>query len=548
MKIKFFLVFAITLSFSLNSLAQKAIIAAPLSPQFTDAERQTELATRRANVFKQMNDKSVMILFGAEPKIYAGDVDFMYRQENNLYYLTNLKQAGAALVLVKDGAAMQEILFLPKRNPQFESWMGKMYSHEDATRISGLKTILEANELANFLKSVKEKKKFSSGTASVENSAKSLYLLLPKSSFDTDGEREYRAEKEFLMDFAKISTDEKTKQFKYEPLLGYEIYNANPIFAKLRLIKSPMEIKLVQHAIDISNEAHMRSQAIASRVNWEYEVQAEVEYTFRRRNADYWGYPSIVGCGPNATTLHYEESQSPVKSGDLFLMDVGAEYDHYTADITRTFPVNGKFTKEQAEIYQAVYDTQEEVAKLMKPGAKFSQLSQAASKKISEGLLKLGLVTDANGFIPGTEKQVSDGKGGTRTTGTPQYFLWYFHGFGHWLGMNVHDVGDYATPLQAGMIFTNEPGIYIRENALDYLPKTAETEAWIAKIRPAFEKYKNIGVRIEDDMLITDTGVEWMTKNLPRKISDIEAFMEKGSKEIELSSLPKTENQALNGE
>jgi len=251
----------------------------------------------------------------------------------------------------------------------------------------------------------------------------------------------------------------------------------------------------------------MRSMATVGRMNWEYEVQAEVEYTFRRRNADFWGYPSIVGCGPSATTLHYVESQAPVKNGELLLMDVGAEYDHYTADVTRTFPVNGKFSKEQAEIYQIVYAAQEAVAKATRPGVRFDELQKIARDKISEGLLRVGLITDKN---------------------SQQSRIWFMHGLGHWLGMNVHDVGDYTAPLRAGMVFTNEPGIYIREDALDNLPNTPAMQAFKEKVRPVFEKYKNIGVRIEDDMLVTDSGARWMTKDLPRSIPDIEAFMSTG--------------------
>jgi Xaa-Pro aminopeptidase len=232
-----------------------------------------------------------------------------------------------------------------------------------------------------------------------------------------------------------------------------------------------------------------------------------VEYTFRRRNADFWGYPSIVGCGPNATTLHYEEAQGPVKPGQLLLMDVGAEYDHYTADVTRTFPVNGKFTKEQAEIYRIVYDAQEAVAKATKPGATFQQLSEIARNTIADGLLRLGLITEKS-----------------------QSGIFFMHGLGHWLGMNVHDVGRYGAPLRAGMVFTNEPGIYIREDALDYVKDTPESKAFVEKVRSVFERYKGIGVRIEDDMLVTESGVEWMTKNLPRKLEDVEAFVVATSK------------------
>jgi Xaa-Pro aminopeptidase len=511
-----------------NKTEPSAIRLTPPAPKFTDAERQSELARRRANVAKAMSKNSMMVLYSAEPKIYTNDVDFLYRQENNLYYLTNLKQNNATLVLINDGASVKEILFLPKRDPSRETWNGKMYSRENASAISGVKTILDASELESFIQSIKDKKSFISKDGAFSNSpvAETIYLLLPGSERDANGMREFRKENEFS-----------------KTISGYKIENAKPIFANLRLIKSPVEIKLLQHAIDITNEAIMRSMAMANRAKWEYEVQAEVEYTFRRRNADYWGYPSIVGCGPNATTLHYEEAQGAVKPGDLVLMDVGAEYDHYTADVTRTFPTNGKFSKEQAEIYQIVYDAQESAAKTLKPGAKYAEPSQAAAKTIEEGLAKLGLITAVGAFVPGTEREVSDSAGVKRKTGMPQYRIWYMHGWGHWLGMNVHDVGGGGgTVLQPGMTFTNEPGIYVREDALDYLPDTPEIKAFVAKIKPAFEKYKNIGVRIEDDMLITDSGVEWMTKNLPRKINEIEALIAKASKEMSLGSLPKQTN------
>jgi len=504
-----------------DKAAAKTIRVTPPSPRFTDAERQSELAKRRANVFERMADDSMMILMSAEPKNYAGDVDFLYRQENNLYYLTNLRQKNAMLVLIKDAAGSRDILFLPKRNPANETWNGKMYSNEDATRISGVKTIVDAAEQAAFLQAVKDKKAFAAQDGvNVSNASKTVYLLLPFDENDGDGKVEYRREN----DFSKFAA-------------GYKIENARPIFDGLRLTKSPFEIKLMQHAIDITTEAQMRSMAMVGRAKHEYEVQAEVEYTFRRRNADYWGYPSIVGCGPNTTTLHYVESQGAVKVGDLMLMDVGAEYDHYTADVTRTYPVSGKFTKEQAEIYQIVYDAQEAAAKTVKPGAKFRDARQAADKAIKQGLVKLGLITSPDA----TYQILFQGK----PINMPQYRLWFMHGLGHWLGMNVHDVGDYETPLQAGMVFTNEPGIYIREDALDYIADTPENKAFLAKIRPAYKKYKNIGVRIEDDLLVTSGGVEWMTKNLPRKLEEVEAFMAQASKEMNYSAMKTNPNPML---
>lgn len=452
----------------------------PPAPVFTDKERQAELARRRAAVESLMLDDSIMILFSAEPKLYTNDVDYVYRQENNLYYLTNLKQKNATLVIHKSHGEISEMIFMPPRNPQSETWNGRMYSKEEAVRISGIPEIVTAKERDNFFQSLGNKK---------DASLKNIYLLLPNDEGDEDGMREFSREVEFSKHMA-----------------AYKVINAQPLFGQLRHIKSPYEQKLLQHAIDITTEAQMRAWAAAPKAKMEYEVQAEVEYIFRLRNADFWGYPSIVGCGPNGTTLHYEESSGPVTPGSLILMDVGAEYDHLTADVTRTFPVNGKFSKEQADIYQIVYDAQEAAAKVAKPGASMEDLEQAADQVLSQGLHRLGLVTDPN---PNSQ----------------QFRIWYMHGLGHWLGMNVHDVGEYVRPLAPGMTYTNEPGIYIRTDALDYLPNKPEWKDFIAKVRPAFEKYKNIGVRIEDDMLITDTGVTWMTAKLPRKMSDIEAYM-----------------------
>ncbi len=490
---------------SLNVTDPDPIPKTPPAPRFTDAERHAELARRRGAVAAKLADNSILVLFSAESKLYTNDVDYVFRQENNFYYLTALKQPNATLVIRKNAGVVTETLFLPKRDPRREAWEGKMYSNEQAKQISGLTSIVDAAEQPAMLEAVKNRTTFTSkdGRATISG-APTLYLLLPEGDGDDNGKREFRVEN----DLSKALTE-------------YKVENAQPIFAELRHIKSPYELKLLQHAIDITTEAQLRAMATVGRAQWEYEVQAEVEYTFRRRNADFWGYPSIVGCGSNATTLHYEESQSPVKKGELLLMDVGAEYDHYTADVTRTFPVNGKFTKEQADIYQIVYDAQEAVAKATKPGVSFGVLSVIAQNTIAEGLSRLGLVTD---YKPATTPAEAI------EPRSRQVRIWFIHGLGHWLGMNVHDVGSYQVPLRAGMVFTNEPGIYIREDALDNLPDTPELNAFKEKVRPAFDKYKNIGVRIEDDLLVTNNGVQWMTAKLPRKMSDIEAFMAQASK------------------
>ncbi len=479
-----------------SEVSARAIRITPAAPTFTDTERHTELAKRRAAVADKMADRSILILFSAEPKIYSNSVYYVYRQENNFVYLTGLKQQNATFVMTKNGGVIGEYLFLPRRNPVSETWDGKMYSDEDARTISGLRNVIPATERNAFIDTVRERRAFASESTetSIAADLDHVYLLLPENPGERNAMREFRQEHEFRI-----------------ALSGRDVRNARPIFAELRLIKSPYEIRLMQHAVDISIEAHMRSQAMAPRAKWEYEVQAEVEYTFRRRNADYWGYPSIVGCGPNATTLHYQLPKGEVRQGDLLLMDVGAEYEHYTADITRTFPVNGKFTKEQAEIYQIVYDAQEAVAKMTRPGVRFAALQHEAGRVIEERLFELGLISKKDG---------------------QQYRRWFMHGLGHWLGMNVHDVGSYGTPLEPGMVFTNEPGIYIRPDSLEWLPDTPENREFIEKVRPAFDRYKGIGVRIEDVMLVTPNGVEWMNRALPRSIADIEEFMARAASEV----------------
>jgi Xaa-Pro aminopeptidase len=497
------------------------IRVAPPAPVFNDKDRVAELVQRRERVAQSVGPKGLLILFSTEPRNYANDVDYPYRQENNLYYLTNLKQKNATLVLLPGNTMHKEILFIPRRSPLSETWNGHMYSAEEAHQLSGVREIWQNTEFQPFITALRNRQPYRPKPENIfmtdlprdlvlnnnhgfvtlfEAAAKGeagLHMLMPGSRES----REYRNEQRFAADWGTTAS-------------GYGIRNAWNVFNEMRLVKSPMELRIMQHAIDISIEAHQRSWVSAGNAKWEYEVDAEVAYTFKLRNADNWGYPDIVGCGPNATTLHYIESQGPVKPGDLILMDVGAEYDHYTADITRTFPVNGKFSPPQAAVYQIVYDAQEAVAAASKPGATLSDVNRAGTEVIKDGLLKLGLITDRN---------------------SNQHRLWFMHGTSHWLGMNVHDVGGGAR-FVPGVVFTNEPGIYVRLDALDQMPPgftQAEWDKFVAAVRPAFEKYKGIGVRIEDDMLITENGVRWMSEALPRKLAEVEDFISKARRQSE---------------
>ena len=524
------------------------IQVAPPAPVFDQATRQRELAGRRARVAEAIGRDAIMVLFSGESREYAGDVTYPYRQENNLYYLTNYKQPGARLVLTPGNSRFPEILFMPRPRPFQEAWAGHMYTPEEAAQITGVREIWDAREFEPFTTALRNRQPYSPKTENILFSTKkntpdsapgvpsgfealyeaavqaraTLWVLQP------GGQQEQRFSAQWASTVPSnngsgAASASATTQPPAAPSpkpahevaairngatpSGYRIDNASMLFAGFRLRKSPMEVAYIQHAIDITAEAIERSWVAAADARWEYEINALVLYIFKLRNADHWGFPPIVGCGPNATTLHYEGSDGPIQPGDLFLMDIGAEYEHYSADVTRTFPVSGKFTPAQAEIYQIVYDAQEAGAKAALPGRYISDVDRAATEVIKDGLLKLGLITDR---------------------GTRQYRVWFNHNTSHWLGMNVHDVGPGSAKLEPGMVFTNEPGIYVRPDALDHMPigwLASDWEDFKNAVRPAFEKHKNTGVRIEDDLLVTTTGVEWLTKAIPRKLSEVENFI-----------------------
>ncbi|MEY3284355.1 MAG: hypothetical protein RIR86_2368 [Acidobacteriota bacterium] len=506
---------------------------APSSPEIPDAERLAELRRRREATLRKMSPESVMVLFSAEPRIYTNDVDYHYRQENNLYYLTGIRQNGAVLVLIPGAKQTREILFMPERDPRYETWNGRMLSLDEARQHSGVREVWDARRLTGLLAylfppasstfaarsplqipdektSAAWREEFAAVSQAVRVDQAQLYLLTPPGR----DLREYRQEHELAEKLA--STMPKLR-----------ILSGHPIFAELRLVKSPLELRLLQHAVDITSEAFHRVFAMARPGLYEYEVQAEFEYTFRRRNADSWGYPCIVGAGENATTLHYITSQDRLADDSLILMDCAAEYDHYTADITRTIPINGKFTPAQAEIYRIVYDAQMASIKRVRPGnlvgsvmdpqTATNSVQGVTAEVIKEGLYRLGLITSRE---------------------NNEFRIWYMHGSSHWIGMNVHDVGSYRTPLAPGMVLTVEPGIYIRPDALDVLPKTPENERFIAAVRPAFEKYKGIGVRIEDDILVTEGEPKVMSARIPSRIDEVESTIARLNQELRRNGWP----------
>ena len=487
---------------------------APPPPASWQRDRLADLTARRKAVADRIGDRAVLILYAAEPRNYANDIDWPYRQENNFFYLTGLTQAGAALVLVPGADKIKEMVFLPRPAPSRETWTGHMLTAAEAREISGIANVYEATQLNSMISTLIPRargalatsgegrggrggrggtpdspwgEEFSKITALANDGDLQLFMLLPA----RPNAAEYGREQEFAGRLAGVGA-------------GIAIKDATAIFGELRRVKSQRELDILQHAVDITAEAFQRAYALALPGAWEYEIQAQFEYTFLRRNA-HWGYPCIVGSGVNATTLHYETNKSQLKEGDLILMDDAAEFDQYSVDVTRTIPTNGKFSKEQAEIYRLVYDAQQAGFQNARPGRPSNAMQNAANDVFKQGLFKLGLITD-----PKSDEQAR---------------VWSIHGMSHGIGLNVHDPG--GRELQPGMVVTMEPGLYFRPDALDNLPKTPEMEKFAAQVRPVFEKYKGIGVRIEDDVLITAAEPKVLSSAIPSRLEDVEAAIAK---------------------
>jgi Xaa-Pro aminopeptidase len=494
---------------------------APPAPASWKRDRLSDLAARRKAVAEQVGEKGILILYAAEPRNYAGDVDWPYRQENDFFYLTGIPQEGGALVLLPGAARIREILFLPPSNPSQESWTGHILTPAEGREISGIDAVWDARRLDSFLATLmpKAKKVFAEPADRGAPSGARGDAPPPAPAIPVDVKREFanligsigaRKSPVTMMGTGRGAAAEFRREAAIAKQLGaldppLRIKDAGPIFMRLRAVKSAREIDLVQHAADITEEAFERAYAVAVPGTPEYEVQAQFEFTFLRRNG-HWGYPCIVASGVNATTLHYETNRDSMKAGDLLLMDAGAEFDGYSADVTRTIPVSGRFSQPQADIYRLVWAAQQAGIAAARPGRTPADILGAADKALGEGLLHLGLVTSA--------------------TSTREIRIWMNHGISHGIGLNVHDpsAGGVSSwkEFRPGMIVTMEPGLYFRLDALDNLPKTEENAKFIAAVRPAYEKYKGIGVRIEDDILIADGAGKVISSAIPSKLEDVE--------------------------
>ena len=454
------------------------LAAASAGAQITNAE----YAQRRDSLAARVPHGVIIALGATEP---AHDY-LSFFQEENFLYLTGFREPDAALVIVKKDGKATPTLFVQPKDPGREVWTGNRLGAQGVSTQLGI----AGRSQEDFRKTLD----------SLLDTGLPLYVIGDLGSEDS----------EFLSRDAQFIQDLREKR----PQL--QIQSFTPAVMRLRGRKSAAELELIRRAVDITVAAQREAMAAVEPGMNEFEIQALIEYTFRRNGADRPGFSTIVGSGPNSTTLHYNADDRFIKAGETIVMDIGASYRGYSADVTRTIPANGTFSTEQRAIYQIVRDAQAAAERQAKVGGSGRTMSDSSDAVLSAGLTRLGLIEGPNATFDCENGRCS------------QMRMFYMHGLGHGIGLEVHDPDQYyGGPIAIGSAFTIEPGIYVRANALDVLTDTPRNRAMIAKLRPAVEKYKNIGVRIEDDYIVTEKGVEWISR-APREISEIEQLM-KGS-------------------
>jgi Xaa-Pro aminopeptidase len=448
--------------------------------------RAEEFAARRKAYVDSLGE-GVYLVLGAR----APSQDYLpYQQNPEFRYLTGIEEPDAALVLVRSGGRMEERLFILPRNPSREVWEGARLGPEGAralTRIASEPT----DRLVPVLDSLLQK------------NSTLVALATPPTNVRADQELNFDQEMlgRLIADHANVT-----------------VKQGGRVLSALRAKKSPAELDRLRRATYISAEAHRQAMAAAEPGMNEFEIRALVEYFFVRNGGDGPAYASIVGSGPNSTTLHYNEADRCMNNGEVLLFDVASYFAGYASDVTRTIPVNGKFTPEQRAIYETVLAAQKAAERQIRQGATWAQLNQAASTELANGLARIGLIDapDAT-YDCGTPSQPRK---------CPQLRLFYMHGLGHGVGLEVHDPDISTTGgFQPGSAVTIEPGIYVRSDAFDYLSDSPANRAMVQRLRPVLERHANIGVRIEDVYIFDANGVERASRGAPREIAEVEALM-----------------------
>lgn len=422
---------------------------------------QEEFTARRERVLEQMQDNSALLIFTESEKRRNSDCDYLFRPDSYFWYLTGFAEPQSAILLVKQTNKTESIIFVRKKDPLMETWNGKRLGVEEAPKTLQFNEAFDIEEIKTVLA-----KKLANLTA--------CYYVRDLQKWGDD-----------------VLDEIAANNHKIPTLIDWQ-----PILSEMRLIKSEFEIALIQQACHISSMAHIRAMKQTRPNRYELEIEGEMLHEFTRFGARFPAYNPIVASGENACILHYNENDSILKNGDLLLIDAGAEFAYYAGDITRTFPISGQFSEPQKELYELTLMMLQEATKLLVPQSSIKAANDKAVQILTEGLVRLGI-------LKGNVTDLIEQKA---------YRQFYMHGLGHWLGLDVHDVGDYGAernrPLQIGMVLTVEPGIYI------------STEADVP------EQYKGIGIRIEDNLLITEYGNKNLTSGCPKDIADIEQLMQ----------------------
>jgi Xaa-Pro aminopeptidase len=429
-----------------------------------------EFVRRRKKLMAMMDRHSVGIVPGAREVTRSRDTEYPFRQNSDLFYLTGFEEPDAVLVLIPGRRQGQVILFCRERDPEMELWNGYRVGPEGAVAYLGVDDAFPIDDLDEILPGL------------IEGTQRIYYSMGHDDVFDQRVMGWVNQIRRLVRTGAAPPADFTDLAF---------------LLHEQRLIKSAAEIRVMRRAGEISAEAHTRAMRECQPGRFEYHLEASIQHTFAEYGARFPAYSSIVGSGANACILHYTENNARMRSGDLVLIDAGCEFQGYAADITRTFPVNGQFTPEQRAIYDLVLEAQRAAIAKVKPGNTWNQPHDATVRVITRGLIKLGL-------LKGSERDLIKAEA---------YRDFYMHRAGHWLGLDVHDVGDYRIggrwrQLEPGMVLTIEPGIYI-----------ATDNTRVAK------KWRGIGVRIEDDVVVTETGCEVLTADVPKRADEIEALM-----------------------
>ncbi len=430
----------------------------------------SEYARRRKALMAEMEPNSIAILPAAPMYIRNRDVEHIYRQDSDFQYLSGFPEPEAVIALIPGREHGEYVLFCRERDPARELWDGLRAGQDGAISEYGADDAFPIGDIDDILPGL------------IEGRSRVYYAIGSNQEFD------HR-----LMEWINTIRS-KARQGARPP---NEFVALDHLLHDLRLYKSANEIKVMRSAAQVSAGAHVRAMQASRPGLYEYHLEAELDYEFRKGGAKMPAYGSIVAAGKNACILHYRENDALLKDGDLVLIDAGCELDCYASDITRTFPVNGRFSPEQKAIYEVVLAANEEAFKHIAPGKHWNEAHEATVQVITAGLVELGLL-----------------RGDIQTLiATEAYKPFYMHRAGHWLGMDVHDVGDYKVGgewrvLEPGMAMTVEPGIYVAPDNQD-----------VAK------KWRGIGVRIEDDVVVTRTGCEILTGGVPKTVEQIEALM-----------------------